>query len=74
MYTQNAQCKRRCLPHAAGISKAIATTVLAACIESGVFSELDQHMFDTSAVDNHVFSTGEMLFRELCDDTYASFE
>ena len=55
------------LPHAAGISKAIATTVLTACIGSGVFSELDQHMYDTSAVDNHVFS-----LVKCCSESYVT--
>ena len=44
------------LPHSAGLSGAIANTVLQACVESGVFGELDEHMFDTTAVNNHVFS------------------
>ena len=44
------------LPHSAGLSSAIATTVLPVCVESGVFSTLDQHMFDSTAVDNHIFS------------------
>ena len=44
------------LPHSAGLSSAIANTVLQACVESGVFSKLDQHMFDSTAVNNHIFS------------------
>jgi hypothetical protein len=26
------------------------------CVESRVFSSLDQHMFDTTAVNNHIFT------------------
>ena len=44
------------LPHGTGISNAIAITVLPVCVESGVFNNLDQHMFDSTAVDNHVFT------------------
>ena len=44
------------LPHSAGLSSAIAKTVLQVCVESGVFSSLDQHMFDSTAVDNHIFT------------------
>ncbi len=44
------------LPHSAGLSSAIAKTVLQVCVESGVFSTLDQHMFDSTAVDNHIFT------------------
>ena len=43
------------LPHSAGLSSAIATTVLSVCVESNVFSELDQHMFDSTPGNNHVF-------------------
>ena len=32
------------LPHSAGLSNAIAKKVLQVCVESGVFSMLDQHM------------------------------
>ena len=44
------------LPHSAGISSAIAITVLSDCVKSGVFGALDQHMFDSTAVNNHIFS------------------
>ena len=44
------------LPHSAGLSNAIANTVLQVCVESGVFSMLDQHMFDLTAVNNHIFN------------------
>ena len=44
------------LPHSAGLSSAIATTVLPVCVESRVFSTLDQHMFDSIAVNNYIFS------------------
>ena len=44
------------LPRSAGLSSAIATMVLPVCVESGVFSTLDQHMFDSTAVNNHIFS------------------
>ena len=43
------------LPHGAGLSSAIATTVLSVCVGSGVFSTLDQHMFDSTPGNNHVF-------------------
>ena len=44
------------LPHIAGLSSAIARTVLHVCVESGVFSTLDQHMFDSTVVNNHIFT------------------
>ena len=44
------------LPHSAGLSNAISNTVLQVCVESGVFSTLDQHMFDSTAVNNHIFT------------------
>jgi hypothetical protein len=43
------------LPHSPGLSSAIATTVLSVCVESNVFSELDQHMFDSTPGNNPVF-------------------
>ena len=44
------------LPQSPGLSNAIAMTVLPVCVECGVFSKLDQHMFDSTAVNNHIFS------------------
>ena len=44
------------LPHGTGLPNAIATSVLQVCVERGVFSTLKQHMFETTAVNNHVFS------------------
>ena len=44
------------LPHCTGLPDAIASTVLQVCVEHDVFSSLKQHMFDTTAVNNHVFS------------------
>ena len=44
------------LPHGTGLPDAIASTVLQVCVERDVFSSLKQHMFDTTAVNNHVFS------------------
>jgi hypothetical protein len=44
------------LPHSAGLSNAIAATVLSACVERGVFSTLDQHMFDSTPGNNHILS------------------
>ncbi len=44
------------LPHGAGLSNAIAKTVLQVCVENGVFSTLDQHMFDSTAENNHIFN------------------
>ena len=43
------------LPRSAGLLSAIATMVLPVCVESGVFSTLDQHMFDSTAMNNHNF-------------------
>ena len=43
------------LPHDAGLSNVIAMTVLSVCVESGVFSALDQHMFDSTPGNNHCF-------------------
>jgi hypothetical protein len=44
------------LPHSSGLSEAIASTVLQTCVERGVFSALNEHMLETTAVNNHVFS------------------
>ena len=44
------------LPHSCGLSNAIANTVLQVCVESRVFSMLDQHMFDSTTVNNHIFN------------------
>ena len=44
------------LPHGTGLPDAIASTVLQVCVEHGVFSSLKQHMFDTTALNNHVFT------------------
>ena len=44
------------IPRATGVSNAIIATVLPVCVENGVFSTLNQHMFDSSAVDNHLLS------------------
>ena len=44
------------LPHGTGLPDANASTVLQDCVERGVFSSLKQHMFETTAVNNHVFS------------------
>ena len=44
------------LPHGTGLPNAITTSVLQVCVERGVFSTLKQHMFETTAVNNHVFS------------------
>ena len=42
------------IPRATGVSNAIIATVLPVCVESGVFSALNQHMFDSTAVDNQM--------------------
>ncbi len=44
------------LPHGTGLSHAIAKTVLHVCVKNGVFNTLDQHMFDSTAVNNHIFT------------------
>jgi hypothetical protein len=44
------------LPHGTGLPDAIASTVLQACVEHGVFSSLKQHMFHTTALNNDVFA------------------
>ena len=44
------------LPHGTGLPNAIATSVFQVCVKRGVFSTLKQHMFETTAVNNHVFS------------------
>ena len=44
------------LPHSAGLSNAIAATVLSVCVERGIFSTLDQHMFDSTPGNNHILS------------------
>ena len=43
------------LPPAAGITSAINTEVLSASLQKEVFNNLNEHMFDTSVVDNHLF-------------------
>ena len=42
------------LPHDKGIVGAIAITVLAAVNVSSLFTELDDHMYDSTVDDNHV--------------------
>ena len=44
------------LSHGTGLPDAIVSTVWQVCVERGVFSELNQHMMETTAVNNHVFS------------------
>ena len=44
------------LPRNTGLSSAIATIVSPVCLESEVFSTLDPHIFDSTAVNNHIFS------------------
>ena len=44
------------LPHGMGLPDAIVSTVLQVCVERGVFNELNQHMLETTTVNNHVFS------------------
>ena len=44
------------LPHGTGLPDAIASSVLQVCVERGVFSTLKQHMFETTAMNNHVFT------------------
>ena len=55
------------LPHSTGISNAIAMKVLPVCVDSGVFSSLDQHMFDSTAVNNHVFT-----LIKCCSESYVT--
>ena len=61
------------LPHSAGLSSAIANIVLQVCVESKVFRRLDQHMFDSAAVNNHIFNLIKTC-SELYKNPYASFE
>ena len=44
------------LPHDTGLPDAITSTVLEVCVERDVFSSLKEHMFDSTAVNNHVFN------------------
>ena len=44
------------LPHCTGLPDAIASTVLQVCVKHDVFSSLKEDIFDTTAVNNHVFS------------------
>ena len=55
------------LPRRTGLSIAMASAVLNVCVNSGVFSELHRHMFDSSAMDNHVFS-----LIKCCSQSYLS--
>ena len=44
------------LPQSKGVPRAIESVVLKVCVESGVFSDLGQHMFDSIALNNHIFN------------------
>ena len=44
------------LPHDTGLPDAITSTVLEVCVERDVFSSLKEHMFDSTAMNNHVFN------------------
>ena len=44
------------LPHDTGLPDAITSTVLEVCVERDVLSSVKEHMFDSTAVNNHVFN------------------
>ena len=44
------------LPHCSGLLGAISTSVLAAFVGSNIFESLTEHMFDSTATNNHVSS------------------
>ena len=44
------------LPHCSGLLTAISTAVLAACVGSSIFDSLGEHMFDSTATNNHISS------------------
>ena len=44
------------LPHGMGLPGTIVSTVLQVCVVRGVFNELNQHMLETTTVNNHIFS------------------
>ena len=44
------------LPQGRGLSSAITTAVLPVCVDADVFPSLNDHMFDSTCVDNHLFS------------------
>ena len=44
------------LPQGRGLSSAITSVVLPVCVDANVFPSLDDHMFDSTCVDNHLFS------------------
>lgn len=44
------------LPRAAGVSNTIIATVLPVYVENRVFSALNKHMFDSTAVNIHLLS------------------
>ena len=60
------------LPHGTGLPDAIVSTVWQVCVECGVFSELNQHMLETTAVNNHVFSLIKCCSK-CCDNSHAPF-
>lgn len=49
------------LPSATGIACLINAEVLTSCMEKGVFTNLHEHMFDTSAIDNHLFNLIKLI-------------
>ena len=42
------------LPNCSNLHGAIATVVLAQCIDANVFKSLESHMYDTTATNNHI--------------------
>ena len=54
------------LPHGKGIPEAIATVVLGTLKVSSLFTELDDHMFDWTVDDNHVYKLIKKIVKCYC--------
>ena len=54
------------LPHCMGIADAISTSVLSKLNHSKVFTELNNHMFDTPVNENHIFSLIKLIVKCYC--------
>ena len=44
------------LLHCSGLLTAISTAILTACVGSSIFNSLGEHMFDSTATNNHISS------------------
>ena len=67
VHNANVKFYWRCFAPQCWNFKWIAMKVLPVCVDSGVFSSLDQHMFDSMAVNNHVFTS-----IKCCSESYVT--